>query len=179
MAVANSELEIIKPQTDKREYRRIVLPNALQVLLISDPETDKAAASMNVSVGSFSDPEGLAHFLGKGYMNADLISGVMYFVWRTAIKLDYCFVNWSHCYSCLSTSSSHYSISLCVLYVLMCRTMDIFLSFIVACDEMCLGDGDGWYHVVCHLCGSLSSFYSMEERLQARRRFVPSMLSKV
>ncbi|KAF5193472.1 Insulin-degrading enzyme-like [Thalictrum thalictroides] len=66
MAVANSELEIIKPQTDKREYRRIVLPNALQVLLISDPETDKAAASMNVSVGSFSDPEGLeglAHFL--------------------------------------------------------------------------------------------------------------------
>ncbi|KAF9598098.1 hypothetical protein IFM89_024443 [Coptis chinensis] len=69
--MANGMLEkkteiIIKPRTDKREYRRIVLPNALQVLLISDPETDKAAASMNVSVGYYSDPEGLeglAHFL--------------------------------------------------------------------------------------------------------------------
>ncbi|ESQ44327.1 hypothetical protein EUTSA_v10005770mg [Eutrema salsugineum] len=57
---------IVKPRTDKREYRRIVLKNSLKVLLISDPETDKCAASMNVSVGSFSDPEGLeglAHFL--------------------------------------------------------------------------------------------------------------------
>ncbi|XP_010523876.1 PREDICTED: insulin-degrading enzyme-like 1, peroxisomal [Tarenaya hassleriana] len=60
------EVEILKPRTDKREYRRIVLKNSLQVLLISDPETDKCAASMDVGVGSFSDPEGLeglAHFL--------------------------------------------------------------------------------------------------------------------
>ncbi|KAJ6332050.1 hypothetical protein OIU76_010434 [Salix suchowensis] len=60
------DMEIVKARTDKREYKRIVLPNALQVLLISDPDTDKCAASMNVSVGSFSDPdglEGLAHFL--------------------------------------------------------------------------------------------------------------------
>lgn len=60
------EVEIIKPRNDKREYRRIVLQNNLQVLLISDPETDKCAASMDVRVGSFSDPEGLeglAHFL--------------------------------------------------------------------------------------------------------------------
>ncbi|THU45479.1 hypothetical protein C4D60_Mb02t18360 [Musa balbisiana] len=66
MALGGSEVEILKPRCDKREYRRIVLPNCLEVLLISDPETDKAAASMNVSVGSFSDPdglEGLAHFL--------------------------------------------------------------------------------------------------------------------
>ncbi|KAI3471601.1 hypothetical protein Pfo_028251 [Paulownia fortunei] len=59
-------MEIIKPRNDKREYRRIVLQNNLQVLLISDPETDKCAASMDVRVGSFSDPEGLeglAHFL--------------------------------------------------------------------------------------------------------------------
>ncbi|WOK97143.1 insulin-degrading enzyme-like 1, peroxisomal isoform X2 [Canna indica] len=66
MAVGASEVEILKPRCDKREYRRIVLPNSLEVLLISDPETDKSAASMNVSVGSFSDPdglEGLAHFL--------------------------------------------------------------------------------------------------------------------
>ncbi|XP_071928084.1 uncharacterized protein [Coffea arabica] len=32
---------IVKPRTDKRDYRRIVLHNALEVLLISYPETDK------------------------------------------------------------------------------------------------------------------------------------------
>ncbi|KAM0952032.1 putative insulysin [Dioscorea sansibarensis] len=66
MAVVSSETVILKPRIDKREYRRIVLPNSLEALLISDPETDKAAAAMNVSVGYFSDPEGLeglAHFL--------------------------------------------------------------------------------------------------------------------
>ncbi|OAY69616.1 Zinc-metallopeptidase, peroxisomal, partial [Ananas comosus] len=66
MAVGISEVEIIKPRTDKREYRRIILSNSLEVLLISDPDTDKAAASMNVSIGYFCDPEGLeglAHFL--------------------------------------------------------------------------------------------------------------------
>jgi len=60
------DLTIVKPLNDKREYKRVVLPNGLQILLISDPDTDKAAASMDVSVGSFSDPEGLeglAHFL--------------------------------------------------------------------------------------------------------------------
>ncbi|XP_031738677.1 insulin-degrading enzyme-like 1, peroxisomal [Cucumis sativus] len=58
--------EIVKPRNDKREYRRIVLKNSLEVLLVSDPDTDKCAASMTVDVGSFSDPEGLeglAHFL--------------------------------------------------------------------------------------------------------------------
>ncbi|KAH7661720.1 Insulysin protein, partial [Dioscorea alata] len=66
MAVGSPELVILKPRTDEREYRRIVLPNSLEALLISDPETNKAAAAMNVSVGYFSDPEGLeglAHFL--------------------------------------------------------------------------------------------------------------------
>ncbi|CAF2148899.1 unnamed protein product [Brassica napus] len=59
-------VEILKPRTDNREYRKIVLKNSLQVLLISDPDTDKkkCAASMSVSIRSFSDPqglEGLAH----------------------------------------------------------------------------------------------------------------------
>ncbi|GLT74479.1 hypothetical protein SLA2020_462740 [Shorea laevis] len=66
MAIGKDDIEILKPRTDKREYRRIVLKNSLEVLLISDPETDKCAASMDVSVGYFSDPdglEGLAHFL--------------------------------------------------------------------------------------------------------------------
>ncbi|VFQ78513.1 unnamed protein product [Cuscuta campestris] len=59
-------VEITKPRSDKREYKRIVLQNSLEVLLISDPETDKCAACMDVGVGAFSDPkglEGLAHFL--------------------------------------------------------------------------------------------------------------------
>ncbi|KAK7285599.1 hypothetical protein RJT34_20375 [Clitoria ternatea] len=66
MAVGNEDREIVKARIDKRDYRRIVLRNSLQVLLISDPDTDKCAASMDVGVGYYSDPaglEGLAHFL--------------------------------------------------------------------------------------------------------------------
>ncbi|KAJ7972217.1 insulin-degrading enzyme-like 1, peroxisomal [Quillaja saponaria] len=66
MAVGKEQVEIVKARTDKRNYRRVVLTNSLEVLLISDPDTDKCAASMDVAVGSFSNPEGLeglAHFL--------------------------------------------------------------------------------------------------------------------
>ncbi|EOY09249.1 Insulinase (Peptidase family M16) family protein, putative [Theobroma cacao] len=62
----NSRESLQEPRTDKREYRRIVLGNSLQVLLISDPDTDKSAACMYVSIGHLSDPdgcEGLAHLL--------------------------------------------------------------------------------------------------------------------
>ncbi|KAJ3687007.1 hypothetical protein LUZ61_016171 [Rhynchospora tenuis] len=61
-----SDVEFIRSRSDTRDYRRIILPNSLQVMLISDAETDKAAAVMRVSVGAFSDPDGingLAHFL--------------------------------------------------------------------------------------------------------------------
>ncbi|KAJ4792475.1 Insulin-degrading enzyme [Rhynchospora pubera] len=61
-----SDVQFIRARSDKREYRRIVLPNALQAMLISDAEIDKAAAVMGVSVGAFNDPDGingLAHFL--------------------------------------------------------------------------------------------------------------------
>ncbi|EMS49095.1 Zinc-metallopeptidase, peroxisomal [Triticum urartu] len=66
MAAAAGNVEFIRARSDKREYRRLLLPNALECLLISDADTDKAAACMEVGVGSFSDPEGLeglAHFL--------------------------------------------------------------------------------------------------------------------
>ncbi|XP_006644800.2 insulin-degrading enzyme-like 1, peroxisomal [Oryza brachyantha] len=65
-AGVEGNVEFIRARSDKREYRRVVLPNALECLLISDADTDKAAACMEVGVGSFSDPEGLeglAHFL--------------------------------------------------------------------------------------------------------------------
>ena len=57
---------IESPVIDKRKYRWLKLENAMQVLLISDTTADKAAASMDVSVGHAFDPAelpGLAHFL--------------------------------------------------------------------------------------------------------------------
>lgn len=51
---------------DPRSFRAITLQNNLDVLIVTDSTSDKAAASMDVSVGSFSDPDnlpGLAHFL--------------------------------------------------------------------------------------------------------------------
>ena len=58
-------IEITKSENDRRDYRFLTLPNQLKVLLISDPQTDKAAACLAVKIGSFSDPTdipGLAHF---------------------------------------------------------------------------------------------------------------------
>ena len=58
--------EVVKSPNDQRDYRYLRLDNGLQVLLVSDPTTDKAAASLDVHVGHMSDPrdrEGLAHFL--------------------------------------------------------------------------------------------------------------------
>ncbi|WP_016856348.1 insulinase family protein [Halomonas smyrnensis] len=52
--------------SDDRDYRTLTLDNGLTVLLVSDPEADKAAASLNVDVGSAQDPDdlaGLAHYL--------------------------------------------------------------------------------------------------------------------
>ena len=54
-----------KSNSDQRTYRTIVLPNGLQVLLVSDPSAVKSAAALCVRVGHFSDPDdvpGLAHF---------------------------------------------------------------------------------------------------------------------
>lgn len=57
---------IITSPNDRREYQTIQLENNLTVLLVSDPSTDKAAASIDISIGSAANPEnraGLAHFL--------------------------------------------------------------------------------------------------------------------
>jgi insulysin len=58
--------KIIQSPNDKRQYKLLKLENHLTCLLISDPETDKSAASMNVNIGATDDPSGfsgLAHFL--------------------------------------------------------------------------------------------------------------------
>lgn len=60
------DVKISKSPNDKRQYDALTLDNKLRVLLISDPTTDKSAASLDVNIGSADDPseyEGLAHFL--------------------------------------------------------------------------------------------------------------------
>ncbi|KAH9624687.1 hypothetical protein KSS87_001154 [Heliosperma pusillum] len=46
------EMKIVQPRCDKREYKRIVLHNSLEVLLISDPHTDKHGGCTNAYTGS-------------------------------------------------------------------------------------------------------------------------------
>lgn len=61
-----ADKSIVKSANDTRHYRYIKLPNELQVLLVSDAEAEKSAASLDVYVGSRQDPsefQGLAHFL--------------------------------------------------------------------------------------------------------------------
>ncbi len=66
VAAAAGAEPVVKSPNDSRDYRALELANGMRVVLVSDPETDKAAASLDVNVGSSSDPagrEGLAHFL--------------------------------------------------------------------------------------------------------------------
>ena len=63
---ADGPVVIQQSPNDDRAYRYVTLNNAMQVLMVSDPETDKAAASLVVFRGSHHEPEaypGLAHFL--------------------------------------------------------------------------------------------------------------------
>ncbi len=55
-----------KSPNDHREYGAFQLDNQMQVLVISDPETSRAAASLVVRIGAGDDPPhraGMAHFL--------------------------------------------------------------------------------------------------------------------
>lgn len=64
--VSSSSNSPAKSPNDDNQYRYLVLENNMQVLLISDPETRKAAAALDVMVGSGDNPPGrggLAHFL--------------------------------------------------------------------------------------------------------------------
>jgi protease-3 len=66
-AVQNIEqVTIIKSPNDDRQYSALLLPNGLQVVLVSDPTLENSAASIAVGVGSAHNPEtqlGLAHYL--------------------------------------------------------------------------------------------------------------------
>ena len=57
---------ILSSPADPFQYRYLTLENGMKALLVSTPDTDKAAAAVTVAVGSGDDPkdrEGLAHFL--------------------------------------------------------------------------------------------------------------------
>ncbi|MBK8526482.1 MAG: insulinase family protein [Rubrivivax sp.] len=51
---------------DLAQWRRLVLPNGIKAMLLSDPKLNVSSASLAVGVGSLADPparQGLAHFL--------------------------------------------------------------------------------------------------------------------
>jgi secreted Zn-dependent insulinase-like peptidase len=50
--VETAGVEVLKGDNDDRQYQYLVLPNKLQVVLVSDPGADRAAVSLNVNVGS-------------------------------------------------------------------------------------------------------------------------------
>ncbi len=55
----------VKSKTDSREYRYTELSNGVRCLLVSDTKVEQSAASLDVKVGSLSNPPeypGLAHF---------------------------------------------------------------------------------------------------------------------
>jgi len=57
---------LVQSENDSRRYQSLTLPNQLKVLLVSDPHTDKSAASLDINIGSRQDPsdyQGLAHFV--------------------------------------------------------------------------------------------------------------------
>lgn len=73
--------DLEKPDLDDRSYRVIELANKLEALLVHDPQTDKASASLCVNVGNFSDDDdmpGMAHavehllFMGTEKVGKDL-----------------------------------------------------------------------------------------------------------
>ena len=64
-AVDSTGLPITKAERDKRRYRGLQLANGMRTVLVSDPDAEMTAASVDVHVGSWSDPDdlpGLAHF---------------------------------------------------------------------------------------------------------------------
>lgn len=58
-------LKVLTPALKERKTAKVRLHNGLEVLLISDPQANKSAASLAVEVGSWHDPKdypGMAHF---------------------------------------------------------------------------------------------------------------------
>ena len=66
---------IVKSAEDKRLYRALELTNGMRVVLISDPQTDKSSAAMDVYIGNVC----LLWYYFKSYIPSILYMGH----WRT------------------------------------------------------------------------------------------------
>lgn len=58
--------QVVASPNDTRAYKTLVLPNKLEVMLVSDPAAEKSAAALSVGVGLLHDPmsqQGMAHYL--------------------------------------------------------------------------------------------------------------------
>lgn len=53
-SIVRRRCEVIKSPEDSLEYRGLELENGMRVLLVHDPQADKAAAALSVSVGKCS-----------------------------------------------------------------------------------------------------------------------------
>lgn len=61
-----SAAAIIVSPNDQRQYKTLTLPNKIEVVLVSDPATEKSAVALSVGAGMLQDPmtqQGLAHYL--------------------------------------------------------------------------------------------------------------------
>ncbi len=62
---SSANFTIVTAQRDARLFRGLELDNGMRLVLVSDPKAEVAGASLDVHVGSYSDPDdlpGLAHF---------------------------------------------------------------------------------------------------------------------
>ena len=63
---SHSTSQLLPAERETIEYRKLVLPNRLKVILVSNPNASLSAAALAVGVGSLGNPEdrpGLVHFL--------------------------------------------------------------------------------------------------------------------
>lgn len=66
IAAKDSTATVTISPNDQREYRAITLDNTIDVVLVSDPSTDKSGVALSVGVGYYFDPlnqQGMAHYL--------------------------------------------------------------------------------------------------------------------
>lgn len=57
---------ILVSPNDQRQYKTLTLPNKIDVILVSDPASEKSAVALSVGAGMLQDPmsqQGLAHYL--------------------------------------------------------------------------------------------------------------------
>jgi len=90
---------------DRRDYKYIVLPNNMKCFLISDPVSEKSAASLQVQVGCLQDPKdcsGVAKLLSSVLMNDSKHQSYDEFLLRNGGK--------SNSYTSLDTTNFHFEV---------------------------------------------------------------------